>query len=110
MGTHTLSAAQKKFYDDNGYLLGLPAIYTREEMGRINAELPNLLALLRELNEEGTTIVVVTHDMQLVTEYAHRTVILADGRVRAAGPTADVFADAELIEGAGLRLPPLRRA
>ena len=48
--------------------------------------------------------------MQLVTEYAHRTVILADGRVRAAGPTADVFADAELIEGAGLRLPPLQRA
>ena len=31
--------------------------------------------------DEGTTILVVTHDMQLVAEYADRTVVLADGRV-----------------------------
>ena len=41
--THCLSEAQKKFYHDNGYLLGLPAIYTREEMAALNAALPNLL-------------------------------------------------------------------
>jgi energy-coupling factor transport system ATP-binding protein len=62
------------------------------------------------LNDEGTTFLVVTHDMQLVTEYAHRTVVMADGRILRAGPTADVFADDELIERAGLRPPPLRRA
>ncbi|HEY5550338.1 MAG TPA: phytanoyl-CoA dioxygenase family protein, partial [Opitutaceae bacterium] len=44
--THRLTPEQQQFYRDNGYLLGLPAIYTREEMDRINAELPNLLALL----------------------------------------------------------------
>jgi len=43
----TLTEAQKKFYHDNGYLIGLPAIYTPEEMRRINAELPPLLALLK---------------------------------------------------------------
>jgi hypothetical protein len=48
--------------------------------------------------------------MQLVTEYADRTVMLRDGRVAAAGDTASLFADAELIRGAGLRLPPLGRA
>ena len=45
--THRLSEAQKKFYHDNGYLLGLPAIYTRAEMAALNAALPNLLALLK---------------------------------------------------------------
>jgi hypothetical protein len=45
--THCLSEAQKKFYHDNGYLLGLPAIYTRAEMAALNAALPNLLALLK---------------------------------------------------------------
>src|SRR6185369_10820930 len=45
--THKLTPAQQKFYHENGYLLGLPAIYTREEMARINAELPALLALLQ---------------------------------------------------------------
>jgi non-haem Fe2+, alpha-ketoglutarate-dependent halogenase len=43
---HRLSEEQKKFYRENGYLLGLPPIYTREEMAKLNAELPNLLALL----------------------------------------------------------------
>ena len=42
-----LTEEQKKFYHENGYLLGLPPIYTKAEMARINAELPNLLALLK---------------------------------------------------------------
>ena len=44
---YQLSGEQKKFYHANGYLLGLPPIYTHEEMARINAELPALLALLK---------------------------------------------------------------
>jgi hypothetical protein len=46
MDTYKLSEEQKDFYHVNGYLLGLPPIYTAEEMKRINLELPNLLALL----------------------------------------------------------------
>lgn len=45
--SHRLTESQKKFYAENGYLLGLPPIYSREEMARINAELPNLLELLQ---------------------------------------------------------------
>ena len=107
-----LSGGQKRRLSVGTALVaGAPVLVLDEPtFGQDRARADELLALLRELNDEGTTIVVVTHDMQLVTEYAHRTVILADGRVRAAGPTADVFADAELIEGAGLRLPPLQRA
>ncbi len=41
-----LSEEQKEFYKRNGYLLGLPRIYSEAEMQRINTELPNLLALL----------------------------------------------------------------
>lgn len=44
---YKLTAAQQKFYHENGYLLGLPPIYTRQEMAQLNAELPNLLALLK---------------------------------------------------------------
>ncbi len=42
-----LTQAQKDFYHENGYLTGLPAIYTKDEMARINADLPNLLKLLQ---------------------------------------------------------------
>ena len=46
MSDYHLSDEQKAFYHKNGYLIGLPAIYTPEEMARFNAELPQLLALL----------------------------------------------------------------
>jgi len=46
MSGYQLSEEQKAFYHQNGYLLGLPPIYSSEEMARINAELPQLLALL----------------------------------------------------------------
>jgi ectoine hydroxylase-related dioxygenase (phytanoyl-CoA dioxygenase family) len=46
MEKERLSDQQKAFYRQNGYLLGLPRIYSPAEMQRINAELPSLLALL----------------------------------------------------------------
>jgi non-heme Fe2+,alpha-ketoglutarate-dependent halogenase len=60
---YRLNQEQKAFYWDNGYLLGLPPIYSPEEMQQINAELPQLLALLqpgetpediREWHEQST--------------------------------------------------------
>jgi non-heme Fe2+,alpha-ketoglutarate-dependent halogenase len=44
---YRLTKDQIKFYHENGYLIGLPPIYSREEMNQINAELPELLKLLR---------------------------------------------------------------
>lgn len=42
-----LTAGQNAFFNENGYLTSLPAIYSSEEMARINAELPELLKLLQ---------------------------------------------------------------
>lgn len=113
-GTHPflLSGGQKRRLSVGTALVaGAPVLALDEPtFGQDRARADELLALLRELNDEGTTILVVTHDMQLVTEYADRTVVLGGGRMLRAGATADVFADTALIESAGLRLPPLRRA
>jgi energy-coupling factor transport system ATP-binding protein len=107
-----LSGGQKRRLSVGTALVaGAPVLALDEPtFGQDRARADELLGLLQELNREGTTIIVVTHDMQLVTEYADRTVVLADGRVVAGGATADVFADTALIERSGLRLPPLVRA
>ncbi|MFD4958741.1 ABC transporter ATP-binding protein [Microbacterium sp. NPDC058389] len=107
-----LSGGQKRRLSVGTALVaGAPVLVLDEPtFGQDRARADELLSLLAELNAEGTTIVVVTHDMQLVTDHADRTVVLADGRVLADGPTADVFADDDLIRRAGLRPPPLRRA
>ena len=42
-----LNKEQIDFFHENGYLIGLPPVYSPQEMVRINQELPNLLALLQ---------------------------------------------------------------
>ena len=107
-----LSGGQKRRLSVGTALVaGAPVLALDEPtFGQDRARADELLALLRELNHEGRTILVVTHDMQLVAEYADRMVVMADGRIVAHGTTAEIFADADLIERAGLRLPPLARA
>ena len=107
-----LSGGQKRRLSVGTALVAGAPILALDEptFGQDRARADELLGLLRELNAEGTTIIVVTHDMQLVTEYADRTVAMADGRVLRSGPTAEIFSDDELVAAAGLRLPPLRRA
>ncbi|WP_374761000.1 ABC transporter ATP-binding protein [Microbacterium sp. zg.B185] len=107
-----LSGGQKRRLSVGTALVaGAPVLALDEPtFGQDRARADELLGLLRELNHDGTTILVVTHDMQLVAEYADRMIVLSGGRVLAHGPTAEVFADAEVIDRAGLRLPPLGRA
>lgn len=83
-----------------------------------------ITALLRRLNaDRGVTIVVATHDLNLAAGLCRRLLLLREGRVLAAGPTAevltresvlalyDVEADVRFHEGAGhLTVVPLRRA
>ncbi len=107
-----LSGGQKRRLSVGTALVaGAPVLALDEPtFGQDRARADELLTLLKELNADGTTIMVVTHDMQLVTEYADRVVVMGDGRVLRSGATSDVFADEEFIRGAGLRIPPLRRA
>ena len=47
MNNEKLTEEQCSFFRRNGYLLGLPSIYSPAEMRRLNAELPKLLDLLQ---------------------------------------------------------------
>jgi cobalt transport protein ATP-binding subunit len=63
----------------------------------------SLIQLLRELDQQ--TMLISTHDMRLANELCSRTVILDTGRVVAAGPTADILNNKELVEQHGLETP-----
>jgi iron complex transport system ATP-binding protein len=53
--------------------------------------------LVRRLaEEEGTAVLAVLHDLNLAAEYCQRVVLLASGRVEAAGPTREVLTYANL--------------
>lgn len=60
---------------------------------------------IRALHARGTTVIMVCHDMEIVADYAPRTVVMSDGRVIADGPTFDVLRDRAVLERASL-IPP----
>lgn len=50
-----------------------------------------VLAVMRELADEGMTMVVVTHEMQFAKDVSDHLVVMADGAILEAGSPADVF-------------------
>lgn len=66
------------------------------------AGVQTMMGLIDELNAAGTTIVMVTHDMDIVARHAKRMIVMDDGRVTADGPPAAVLADSEVLQQAAV--------
>jgi energy-coupling factor transport system ATP-binding protein len=69
------------------------------------AEQRSMMDLVRSLNESGSTIIAVTHTMWVVAEYAHRAVVIREGRVAMQGTVREVFAEEDELRDAALRPP-----
>lgn len=63
-----------------------------------------LLSTLKELDRHVRTVIIATHDMQLVNQWATRVIVMNQGTVLADGTAAQVFARPDLIRRAGLAL------
>ena len=63
-----------------------------------------VMKVIRELNDQGITIILITHFMEEVAE-ADRVLVMKSGKLLADSVTEDVFADTNLIESAGLEIP-----
>ena len=66
-----------------------------------------IMRTLEELKEITETVVIATHDMQLVCEWAERIIVLCGGRVVADGSRDEIFGDRALIEQVGIRPPEI---
>ena len=56
-------------------------------------------------DEQGRTILMITHDMDLIARYAERLIVMWNGLVILDGPTAEVFAQKEILARTFLRPP-----
>ena len=57
----------------------------------------DLADIAKRLNEMGRTVLMVTHDMDLIAEYTQRLIVMGDGKVLLDGPTAEVFQQVETL-------------
>jgi energy-coupling factor transport system ATP-binding protein len=69
----------------------------------------SIMNLLLKWHEKGRTIVIITHDMNIVAEYATRTVVMANGQVLADGLTREVLTDQQTLSRAFLKSPQITR-
>ncbi len=107
-----LSGGQKRRLSVAAALVAGAELLALDEptFGQDRERAEELLALLSDLNAAGTTVLVVTHDLQLVAEHASDVIVLGEGRLLAHGPVGAVLADDALLERSGLRPPPLHAA
>jgi len=62
---------------------------------------------LAELQTQGRTIVLVTHDMALAAKHADRMVVMYEGQILASAPPVELFQQRELLLQASLAAPPV---
>ncbi len=62
-----------------------------------------IMEFLKDLNERGITIVMITHDMHLMLEYADRSIVFSDGRIIADMSCAEVLTNTDIVDRASLK-------
>jgi branched-chain amino acid transport system ATP-binding protein len=65
--------------------------------GLSRSEIEDILKLLRRLNDEGITIILIEHIMSAVMSFSQRLVVLVSGRKIADGVPSDVVRDPEVV-------------
>lgn len=104
----TLSYGQKKRVCIAGVLAMSPQIILMDEplSGLDPMGVREIVMLLKRLNvEEGLTIIMATHEVDLVPLYVDNVAIMSKGRIIRTGDSSVVFNQPQEIEGAKLRLP-----
>lgn len=67
----------------------------------------DIMDLLDELNHQGKTIIISTHDVELAYPWADRIILMEKGRIIASGTPEEAFSDKEMVRRARLKTPIL---
>ena len=62
-----------------------------------------IMDFLKEINEKGVTVLMITHDMHLMLEYAERAVVFSDGRIIADDTCASIITNPDIVREANLK-------
>jgi len=66
-----------------------------------------LMEMLKGLNEQGRTVIFITHNMRLVAEYARRTVVMRQGSIVMDDKTAEIFSHPDILADTFLSPPQI---
>ena len=100
-----LSYGQKKRVTIASILVLEPDLLILDEptAGQDFRHYTEIMTFLKELQQQGVTILMVTHDMHLMLEYARRSIVIADGDLICDDSAEHVLSDQDVISRANLK-------
>jgi len=104
---HYLSGGEKRLVGLAGVLVLEPSVVVLDEpLAGLDPERSRLVAeRIRQIHEEGISVVLSTHDLGFAAEIADRVCVMADGNVVGSGTPRAVFYDDDLLDRANLHPP-----
>ena len=104
---HHLSGGQQKRVAIAGIIAMRPDIMILDEptAGLDPEGVDKVLNILNNLNEEGMSIVISSHDIEMVNQFADKIFVLYNGQIIAEGDKHQIFSDKELLKKAHLKAP-----
>ncbi|MBP2628799.1 MAG: transporter related [Firmicutes bacterium] len=105
----SLTKGQRQRIAAASVLSGQPKIIILDEptTGLDFKEQIKMMQLIQQLNDNGHTIILITHTMWVVAEYAHKVAVIQDGRLTMFGRTRDVFREETELARSYLKVPPI---
>ena len=103
----SLSRGQRQMVALAGVVVGDPQVVILDEptSGLDYRECMTVMETVGEMAERGCAVVMVCHDMEVVSDFAQRLIVMADGRIAGKGRACDVFADEALMAKASITPP-----
>ncbi len=96
----SLSGGQRKLLEMARALMAEPALIMLDEpMAGVNPALTqSLLGHVKELRDEGRTVMFVEHDMDVVRDISDWVIVMAEGRIIAEGTHEEIGANRDVID------------
>ena len=104
---HHLSGGQQKRIAIAGIIAMKPELMILDEptAGLDPDGVEKELNIMNQLNEEGMTLIISSHDIDMISKYADKIFVLYNGEIIESGNKNKIFSDMELLKKAHLRTP-----
>jgi energy-coupling factor transport system ATP-binding protein len=100
-----LSYGQKKRVTIASILVLDPKVIILDEptAGQDYRHYTEIMRFLKQINDIGVTVIMITHDMHLMLEYTRRSIVIDGGRIIADTDSSEVLTSPELVDRASLK-------
>ena len=104
---HHLSGGQQKRIAIAGIIAMKPELMILDEptAGLDTDGVEKVQNIMNQLNEEGMTLIISSHDIDMISKYADKIFVLYNGEIIESGNKNKIFSDMELLKKAHLRTP-----